>query len=263
MSNKAHALLLAVLTLLIFAIGLTTVPIPQPQAYHNFADQRSFLGIANAWNVLSNIPFAIVGIWGIFLLLSPKKVQFIDDRERWPWVGVSIGLILTAIGSSYYHLEPNNYSLVWDRLPMTILFLSFAAALVTERINVRFGLWLWPALLIIGFYSVLHWYATEQRGMGDLRIYLGVQVFTAVVALVMLIAPSPYNRNGDLAVVLLLFGLAHLFEVNDQQVAILTENRISGHTLKHFAGALAGFWLIRMIWKRKIIPDAKGEIDET
>lgn len=257
MSKKTSVILLAVLTLLIFAIGLAIGPIPQPQSYHNFADQRSFLNIANAWNVLSNIPFAIAGIWGIFLLLSTGKIQFMDERERWPWVGVSIGLILTAIGSGYYHLAPDDSRLVWDRLAMTVFFMSFVAALITERINIRLGLWLLPGLLLIGFYSVLHWYAGEQHEMGDLRIYLGLQIFTIAVVLVMMTVPSPYDRSGDLAVILLLFGLARLFEIYDRQVAGLTENWTSGHTLKHFAGALAGIWLIRMIWKRKIVHKSK------
>lgn len=261
-SKKTSLLILAVLFMLIFVIGLAIGPIPQPQAYHSFADQRSFFGIPNAWNVLSNIPFALVGIWGILLLLSPGKVQFVDDRERWPWVGFSIGLILTAFGSAYYHLAPDNSRLVWDRLPMSILFISFLAALITERINVRLGLWLLPIMLIIGFYSVLHWYASEQRGLGDLRIYLGIQVITVLMALLMFIAPSPYDRRWDLSVVILFFGLAHLFETYDHQVFAFTGNKTSGHTLKHFAAAFAGLWLIRMIWKRKPFTKQKEGIHE-
>ena len=38
-------------------------PIPQDPSYHNFADQRRLAGIANALDVLSNIPFALVGEW--------------------------------------------------------------------------------------------------------------------------------------------------------------------------------------------------------
>lgn len=251
MSKNSAILLLAALTLLIFVIGLIIGPIPQPEAYHNFADQRSFFGIANSWNVLSNISFVLAGIWGLFLLYSLGKVKFKDDRERWPWVGVSIGLILTGISSGYYHLEPNNSRLVWDRLSMTIIFMSFVAALVTERINVKLGLWLLFILLLIGFFCVLHWYASELHGAGDLRLYLGLQVFTVVVGLVMLFVPSPYNRNGDIVIALLLFGLAYLLEIYDHPVAIFTKNKISGHTLKHFTAALAGIWLIQMIWNRQ------------
>jgi hypothetical protein len=252
-SKKTSITLLVIVAMLMVVIGLLLKPIPQPQAYHNFADQRSWLGMANAWNVLSNIPFALAGIWGLFLLFSPGKVQFIDKRERWLWIGVSIGLILTAVGSGYYHLAPDNSRLVWDRLPMMIVFMSYVAALFSERINILLGLWLWPVMLGIGFYSVLLWQASELRGIGDLRFYLGVQVFTILVTSVMLLAPSPYNRTWDLAVVALFYGLAILFERFDHQIYMFNGGIISGHALKHLAGAMAGVWLIRMIKKRKII----------
>lgn len=250
-SKKTSIAFLVGVAVLIIVIGLLLNPIPQPQAYHNFADQRSWLGVPNAWNVLSNIPFALAGIWGLFLLFSPGKVQFIDYRERWLWIGVSIGLILTAIGSSYYHLAPDNSRLVWDRLPMTIVFISLVAALISERIDMCLGLWLWPVLLAIGFCSVLLWYGSELRGAGDLRFYLGMQCFTILVLLIMIVAPSPYTRSGDLALVALFYGLAILFEMFDHQIYMFNKGIISGHSLKHLAAAMAGVWLLRMIWKRK------------
>lgn len=253
-SKKKIFIILVAIALLMVAVGWFLNPISQPQSYHNFADQRSWLGISNAWNVLSNIPFALAGIWGLVLLFS-GKIHFIDKRERWPWVGVSIGLILTAFGSSYYHLAPDNYRLVWDRLPMTIIFMSFVAALITDRINARLGLWLWPLLLIIGICSVLQWHSSELHGAGDLRFYAAVQIYTMVAALVMLLAPSCYrdSRNWDLVVVAIFYGLAKLFEAFDSQIFTLLNGIISGHTLKHLAAAMAGVWMIRMIWKRKPI----------
>lgn len=261
MSKQKTMILLVGFTLLLFLIGLIIPPIPQPQSYHDFADQRSFLGIANAWNVLSNIPFALVGCWGLILLLSPNKVKFVSIRERWPWIGVAIGLIITALGSGYYHLAPDNYRLVWDRLAMSIVFMSFSAALITERIDIWFGLWLWPLLIAFGFYSVCHWYGSEQRSVGDLRLYFGVQLFSFIVGLLMLFTVSPYDRVWDIAVVILLFVLAHLLELYDRQIATFLPDQMSGHTLKHFFGALAGFWLIQMIWKRKIVRNEKGKIN--
>lgn len=244
------------LVLLISALLLTVLvfcflkPIPQLQSYHHFADQRSWLGIPNAWNVLSNIAIALPGLWGLFLLTS-SKVQFSDPRERWLWLGVSVGLILTAIGSSYYHLAPDNVRLVWDRLPMTFVFMSVVAALISERIKITLGLWLWPALIGIGFYSVLLWYGSELQGNSDLRFYIAIQVFTILVAMIMLLSPSPYNRNWDLAVVVMCYGLALFFDLSDHQIHRITRGLVSGHTLKHLAVGLAGVWLIRMIWKRK------------
>lgn len=239
--------------MLLVIINLLLNPIPQSQAYHNFADQRSWMGVPNAWNVLSNIPFALAGLWGLFLLLTPGKLHFIDNRERWPWVGVSIGLILTAIGSGYYHLAPDNARLVWDRLPMTIVFMSFVAALISEKIDMRFGLWLWPLLLAIGIYSVFQWQASELRGAGDLRFYFSVQGFTIIAAVILLLTPTRYTRTWDLAVIVVFYGFAKIFEIFDHQIYDFTRGVISGHTLKHFAAALAAIWLIRMIWKRKIV----------
>jgi hypothetical protein len=234
-------------------IGMLFNPIPQPEAFHNFADQRSWLGITNAWNVLSNILFAFTGVWGLFLLFTPGKLKFIDNRERWLWIAVSIGLLLTAIGSSYYHLAPNNFRLVFDRLPMTFVFMSYAAALISERINITLGLCLWPLLAFLGFVSVLYWHATEWRGAGDLRFYLGIQLFAILTTLVMLLTPSHYTRAWDLAIVILLYGAAILVERLDHQIYMFTGNFISGHTLKHLLAGLAGLWLIRMISTRKII----------
>lgn len=246
-SRKTSLVILLSAAILIVAMAFFFKPILQPQSYHDFADQRSFLGIPNASNVLSNIPFAIAGIWGLCLLIFTKKVKFINTRERWFWIGVSLGLILTAIGSSYYHLHPNDSSLVWDRWAMTTVFMSIAAALIGERININLGSWLWPILLALGFFSVFFW-----RGNSDLNFYLGVQIFTVFLILLMLFTVSRYDHNLDLAVVLFFYVLAVIFERFDHEIYSLSKETISGHALKHLAGALAGAWLIWMIWKRKI-----------
>lgn len=250
-SKKTLLILLACAALVILLIALMLHPIPQPQSYHNFADQRSWLGLPNAWNVLSNIPITLVGLWGLFLLFSPGRLDFVDKREQWFWTGVSLGLVLAGIGSSYYHLNPTNSRLVWDRLAMMIIFMSYVAALISERAGVRLGLFLWPILLGIGFTSVFQWRTSELQGASDLRFYAGVQLFAVLVTLIMLFTPSPYSRRWDLAVVVALFGLARLFEMEDHPVFQLTKGIISGHTLKHLASATAGFWLIRMLVKRK------------
>ncbi len=246
--KKTSALLFAGVTLLILVTGFLLNPVAQSQAYHNFADQRNWLGIANIANVLSNLPFALAGIWGLLLLFSPGKIQFRDNRERWPWIGISLGLILTAMGSAYYHLAPDNARLIWDRVPMTIVFMSLVAAIFNDWSNNRLGLWLWPVLLAIGIYSVFHWQLT-----GDLRLYVFVQIYAVAMALVMLFVSSHYNRTWDLAIAVGLYGLAKLFEALDRQIYLVDGNTLSGHTLKHLTAALAAAWLIRMVWKRKIV----------
>lgn len=250
-SFKKHLTLPILAILFLIVIVYLLEPIPQRKGYHHFADQRSWLGIPNAWNVLSNIAIVIPGIFGFFLLLLPGKMQFSDYRERWPWIGVSVGLILTAIGSTYYHLAPDDSRLIWDRLPMTLVFMSLVAALICERINIYLGLWLWPVLISMGFYSVLLWYTSEQAGNSDLRFYIGVQAFAILATIVMLFSSSPYDRNWDLGVVIIFYGLALLFDLFDHQVYRMLGGVVSGHTLKHVAVGLAGAWLIRMVYKRK------------
>lgn len=86
-------------------------PLLQDQAYHQFADQRELFGIPNFWNVVSNLPFVAVGAVGL--------LRFHRDVTT---TVLFAGIFLTGFGSSYYHLDPNDSTLFWDRLPMTICF---------------------------------------------------------------------------------------------------------------------------------------------
>lgn len=252
-SKKASLILLLLLTVVV-AVAFSLLPrIPQPQSYHVFADQRSFLGIPNFGDVVSNVPFAVVGIWGLLWLFSANSNRhFLDSRERWPYVLVFIGLLLTAFGSSYYHLSPNNARLVWDRLPMTIAFMAMVAAIIAERISIRAGLWLLPLLLLVGMGSVLQWYSSEASGAGDLRFYAAVQTYSALVLLLSLTFPKRYTRASDLVVVVGFYALAKALETFDKPI-FAAEHIVSGHTLKHLAAAAAGYWILRMLQKRRPI----------
>src|SRR3954452_1801901 len=75
--------------------------IPQPASYHQFADQRHWLGIPNFGNVISNLAFAAVAFCGIMFMRRRARQIFLDPRERWPYYGVFVGLLLTALGSGY------------------------------------------------------------------------------------------------------------------------------------------------------------------
>jgi hypothetical protein len=253
LSQRASIGLLLILTAVVALIFSMLPRIPQPQAYHHFADQRSFLGISNFANVVSNLPFAVIGLWGLVLLLRSSDDQtrhFLDRRERWPYLFVFAGLLLTAFGSSYYHLDPNNARLVWDRLPMTIAFMSMVAAVIAERVSLRAGLWLLPILILVGLGSVFEWYASEMRGAGDLRLYAAVQVYSALVLLAALFFPRRYTRGSDLAVVVGFYALAKVLETLDRPIFAIG-HVASGHTLKHLAAAAAGYYILRMVQKRR------------
>ena len=251
-SRSKAPLLLASVAIVIGIIALLLPPIPQPQSYHNFADQREWLSIPNFGDVVSNLPFAIVGIWGLIFLAESAR-RFSDPRERWLYSVVFAGLVLTGVGSAYYHLAPDNARLVWDRIPIMITFMALLAAVIAERLSVRVGLWLFPALQIAGIGSVLLWRAGELGGHGDLRFYAAVQVYAILVLLLALLFPAKYTRGGDFAVIVGFYVLAKILEESDRQVFALG-HLVSGHTLKHLAAAAAGYWILRMLQKRGLIP---------
>lgn len=252
-SKRAGAILLVVLTILIVFAALLAPRVPQPLSYHQFADARAWLGIPNFGNVASNLLFAIFGAWGLWFLFSNRNSStFQDSRERWPYVTLLLGILLTAFGSGYYHLMPNNSRLVWDRLPMTIAFMSLVSALIAERINVTIGVRLLLPLLCVGVSSVVQWHFSEERGTGDLRFYAAVQVYAIAVLLLLLLLPPRYTRTSDLIWVGVCYLLAKALETADRPIFSLG-NIVSGHTLKHLAAGMSGYFLLRMLQKREPI----------
>jgi hypothetical protein len=250
-ASKTPWILIAVAAA-IAIVALLLPPIPQPLSYHNFADQRAWLAIPNFGDVASNLGFLIVGIWGLIALFTPGAIQFADRRERWPYIVMFAGMILTAFGSSYYHLAPDNARLAWDRLPMTIVFMALIAAMIAERISVRVGLWSMLPLVLIGVASVLAWRESEIHAHGDLRFYAAVQIYCILVLLLMLVVRAKYTRNTDFLIVVGFYILAKVLETYDHQV-FASNYVVSGHTLKHLAAAMGGYWILRMLKKRELL----------
>lgn len=256
MSHRTRVLLIGAATLAA-AVAMGILPrVPQPLDYHNFADQRAFLSVPNFLNVISNLPFLLVGIWGMALTLGPIEAggrPFIKPMERWPYLLLSVGVILTCFGSACYHLAPDNARLVWDRLPMTLAFMSLLSAMLMERVNLRTGLSALGPLLLLGIISVVHWYLSELRGAGDLRFYLMVQFYTlALILLLLWLFPARYTHGSDLVVAMGFYVLAKILEMTDRQIFNLG-HIISGHTLKHLAAAVGIYWIFRMLARRSAV----------
>lgn len=223
-------------------IMLFIPPIPQNEAYHNFADRRALLGIPNCLDVVSNVLFLVVGVWGLWTVWHGAK--FIDRIERTPYAAFFAGVLFTAFGSSWYHLNPNDATLVWDRIPMTIGFMALLAAIAGERIGRPRGLSvaLLVPLIALGVGSVVEWAVHN-----DLRAYAFAQ-FGSLLVLVLLIAlfPARYTRTYDLGISLALYALAKLLEAADKPV-FAAGHLVSGHTLKHVAAAASTYWILRML----------------
>jgi hypothetical protein len=224
---------------------------PQPRDYHDFADHRAMFGIVNFLDVASNIGFLLAGIAGLVVVLDPRT-RFALDNERWPYAIFFSGLLLTAAGSAYYHLVPDNERLFWDRLPMTIAFMSLIAAQVVDRINVRAGLALVLPMLLVGAASVIYWRATERAGVGNVTPYAVLQGYSVVILLVIaMLQPSRYTRGNDIYWVFAAYVVAKILELFDREILALGD-LVGGHTLKHLAAAAAGIVVCRMLMLRTL-----------
>ncbi len=246
-SWQAVALLLIVAV--IVAVALFVDPIPQDPAYHAFVDRRGFLGMPNFLNVMSNLPFVIVGAWGIAFV-----VRFGADvvaGTRAAWLVFFGGVFLTAFGSGYYHFAPGNDTLVWDRLPMTIGFMSFVAIVIAEYLSVREARAALLPLLLLGAASVFYWAHTEALGAGDLRPYAIVQFLPMLaIPFVVLALRSRSDLGPYIGWMIGFYFTAKLLEYFDS--AVYSAGAIvSGHSLKHVAASLAPASLLYGLMRRR------------
>jgi hypothetical protein len=251
LTQQARAALLLSSFVVAAVVVLSFGPIPQDPAYHVFADLWTCLGIPNFGNVISNLPFSLIGIAGLWVVLGPKAAAIFDHRsDRVPYIVLFMGMVLVGPGSAYYHGSPDNWGLLWDRLPMTVAFMSLTAAFVADRIDRRIGLaWVLPILLVLGVASAVYWYWTETLGRGDLRFYGLVQFYPMLaMALICLLYPRRrYTDGGALVWLLALYGAAKILESFDAQVYDLLGRAISGHSLKHIVASVAGIVVIQML----------------
>lgn len=228
-------------------------PVAQPLGYHQFADQNPHLGIPHFWNVISNLPFLWVGWvgWQLTVKSASDPERFLTRKESHPYLVAFFGIALVALGSAWYHLDPNNRSLFWDRLPITVGFMGVLSALIAERIDVGWGLKLLPVFVLTGIASVVYWSWTESMGQGDLRPYALVQFFPMVLLPMMLIGyPARYDGVRYLFGLFAGYGIAKALEATDGWVFDMTGGMMSGHALKHLVASAACYSLVLYIKHR-------------
>ncbi len=237
-----------------FALALTfkfVGAIPQDLSYHNFADRRCFFSICNFFDVFTNFAFFVPSILGIQFTIKKwnDNELFSCSFERWIRLIFFATIFLVAFGSAYYHINPNNKTLIWDRLPMAIGFMAIFTIIISiyidrsrKKIKVIFIL-----LQFVGVFSVLYWAYTESLGIGDLRLYALVQ-YLPLIIIPIIVALNYKNNNSETKVVYILLTLifyiiAKILEIGDNFIFELLGNIISGHSLKHIFSATAVFYI--------------------
>jgi hypothetical protein len=229
--------------------------VAQHAHYHAFADQRAWLGVPFAMDVLSNLPFAVAGVWGLLLLRrlpvvarSGGQNDMRPDAEKPLAALFFAGLIVTAICSSIYHLQPEDASLLLDRAGMVLAFAGLLGLAVADRISPRAGLALAGAVLVLGPLSLAVW-----SNSGNLLPWVVLQGGgMLLVLLLVLLRPVTHAWGIRLAVVIALYALAKVLELNDHAVFDWTRGLVSGHSLKHGVAALAAWPVIGAMARRKL-----------
>jgi len=234
-------LLVAVMAAALYFYG----PISQPLEYHDFADKRIIGGVPYGADVWSNLGFALVGLWGLIRLFPQRRHRQL--RLGWPGYALFLlALIGTAAGSAFYHWEPDNLRLLWDRLPIALLSAGLLTAVYCETHQSDKGWAVALALSIIAIGSVVWWYITGVWGQDDLRPYLLLQCLPLVLVPLwqrLYRAPAADSRAFLLAIGFYI--LAKVVEVGDSVIfAVL--HVVSGHTLKHFFATLAA---VAIVWR--------------
>jgi Ceramidase len=251
---KIKVLLLLLCTFAAVIVAIILKPIPQDLAYHKFADQRIVAGIPNFFNVISNLPFLIVGAYG----LKKVKSSIAAPPIKLIYSVLFVGIFLIAFGSAYYHYRPDNSSLVYDRLPMTWVFMAFLSATMATWIDIKVGVWLLLPFLLLGTSSVIYWNYSELMGYGDLRFYAFIQYFPIlIIPLIFLLFNNPENNKGLFLLVWVVgwYIAAKLLETFDKNIYTIT-NVISGHSLKHIAAALATWYMVTFFEAKYVIKHA-------
>ena len=248
MSRNLKLGILLSVTLIAVVAAFLISPIAQDPGYHNFADQRRILGIPHFWNVVSNLPLVVVGLFGMRSLAMSSMSGV--PQLRTGYFIIFLGITLTGLGSSYYHWNPSNTTLVWDRLAIIASFMAFFSVILGESISMSVGRWiLWP-LVFTGIAAVEYWNITEMHGNGDLAPYAVAQFLPMLlIPLILILFRSHLSRNAYIWAVLVTYAVAKIAEQLDE-VIFLWLGMVSGHTLKHILAALCGYFLLLALHRK-------------
>jgi hypothetical protein len=239
------------------AIAFAAPPIAQPDAYHDFADRRALWGVPHFANVVSNLAFLAVAVFGLAVVFARRRaVPFANALDALPYRVFFVGIVAVAVGSTWYHLEPNTQTLFWDRLPIALAFLALLAAFIADRIHPRAGvLIMLPVLLAVGVAGTVYWRQSEIAGAGDLRFYFLCQALALLlIPLIAALFPGRLTRGRSVAALAAWYAGAVISEQFDGEIYDLLGHVLSGHSIKHLlaAGAIA---MVALMLRRHIKTD--------
>lgn len=253
LNEKTKRILLMAVGVIVTLVLFSNGPLPQDANYHFFADKDAVAGISNFWNVISNLPFLVVGVIAVW------RIPKLAEREcRSAYIVLSVAIFLVGLGTAFYHYAPSNESLLWDRLPMTVAFMALFAMILTERVLQRHRKSLLWFLVSCGIAAALYWAWTEANGKGDLRPYVVVQFLPIMlIPLIMVLFTKKYLSNALLLAAFVCYVIAKVLEHYDYQLQSVLAI-VGGHPLKHIAAAIAALCIVSAV--AVVAPDKSRQV---
>ena len=213
-------------------------PLSQDLAYHSFADSRTIWGITNFFDVTSNLPFLFACVTGLSYTFTHWNSQ-----AAWSWLVLFLSIFLVAVGSSYYHLNPNNETLTWDRLPMALGFMALFVMVLSDYVSPELGNWLLAPMCLLGVFSVVYWHLTD-----DLRLYAWVQYVSMGILLIVIALYKPNTfQTKYLVYAFIFYTLSKITEYFDGVIFELSQDLLSGHTIKHLLAGVATYFFYMLL----------------
>ena len=234
--------MLALVAVVALMLAGMVAPFGQDPAYHRFADQRELLGIPHFGDVVSNIGLLIVGALGLAFVTGGRgRAVLTEPSEHLPYQIFFTAIALIAFGSAYYHADPTDQTLFWDRLAMTIAYSALLALFIADRVHGPVGVRVMlPLLVALGAGALIYWRLGEAAGAGDLRFYFLSQFYPALmIPLICLLFPGRHTLGRYVLYLFVCYAFVVGSEWLDHEIYALSDGVVSGHSLKHLFAALA------------------------
>lgn len=236
LGRRCALVLLAALTLAALVGLLAWGPVPLDAGTHRYADQRDWLGLPNAGNVLANLPLLLVALWGWHATLASGW----PARLRRAWAGFHACAVGGSAIAAIYHVAPTATGYVLAQMAMSAAFVLLTLGMLAERVHAGIGGRPVATTATLVGAATLAALASGSVGDGavDLRPFLLLQLIPVLlIPAGALSLPGAHTRPSDWLLMLVAYVAAQAFDVADAAIHAAT-GWIGGHALMHLA--LAG-----------------------
>ena len=234
MQSPALSPLFLFLGLVILLIGcLFSLPsIPLTIQHHQFASQVSYWGIPAFTLIFSSLCLVSVGVFGLI-----KHTRYTLNTDLITGlITFLIALILSGIGSAIYHWNPQDQTILFKQIPISILCMGLSFSLLVSQSKLASWGWFYGLMMAYAILSPIYGIYAHQ-----VQIYYATQFFP-IALMILLIAriwSSSYTTSLIYGVIFLVLGKGA--EISDHEIYQWTTQWVDGQMCANLLYALGYF----------------------